>query len=445
MSIYSFFRWKLSFKQKRLHQVIVDFTVENFRSIKEEQVFSMYADKKPKHHAGNISYIENEIGLLKTTAIYGANASGKTNLILAFDALKYLVVESDELKDGDEIKAYEPYRLSRSTIEKPTNFEIEFYVKNVRYQYQVTFNLNNIIFEKLDIFRTAKASNIFTRNSPTDWKSVKFGDSYKGGKKQFSFFANNTYLSKAGNSPEAPELIRDIYNFFRKDLISILTERSVSLFDWEKKTGYRDVVNAFLSKADLGINGFDFVKKDIPDGLEFPEHLPSEVKERFIKNFSQKEVFFHQSDFGELVEFDRDLESRGTKKLFQLVPFFTMILSQGATVLIDEIEASLHPHIAELMIKLFNDPTVNINNSQLIFTTHDMSLMSQDILRKDQVYLSDKTPENGTQLLCLEAFDNSLKDSSPFAKWYNEGRLGGIPEINYKDISDSLKKVLSRA
>jgi len=425
--------------------VIVDFTVENFRSIKEEQVFSMYADKKPKHHAGNISYIENEIGLLKTTAIYGANASGKTNLILAFDALKYLAVESGDLKDGDEIEAYEPYRLSRSTVEEPTNFEIEFYVKNIRYQYQVTFNLNSIFFEKLDIFRTAKASNIFTRNSPTDWKSVKFGDSYKGGKKQFAFFANNTYLSKAGNSPESPELMRDVYNHLRKDLISILIERSVSILDWEKKAGYKDVVNAFLSKADLGINSFDFVKRDIPSDLEFPEHIPSEIKERFIREFSKKEVFFHQSDFGELVEFDKDLESRGTNKLFQLVPFFTMILSQGATALIDEIEASLHPHIAELMIKLFNDPTVNINNAQLIFTTHDMSLMSQDVLRKDQVYLSDKTPESGTQFLCLESFDSSLKDSSPFAKWYNEGRLGGIPAINYKEISDSLKKVLSRA
>jgi len=425
--------------------VIVDFTVENFRSIKEEQIFSMYAEKKPKHHAGNISYIESELGLLKTTAIYGSNASGKTNLILALDALKYLAIESGDLKDGDEIESYEPYKLSKSTIDEPTNFEIEFYVKKIRYIYQVTFNSHNIIFEKLDVFKTSKPSNIFTRNSPVDWKSVKFGDSYKGGKKQFAFFANNTYMSKAGNSPESPELMRDVYNYLRKDLITFLTDRSVALFDWEKNAGYKDVVNAFLSKADLGISNFDFVKRDIPGDLEFPENIPSEIKERFIREFSKKEVFFHQSDFGELVEFDKDLESRGTNKLFQLVPFFTMVLSQGASLFIDEIEASLHPHLAELVIKLFNDPTVNIHNAQLIFTTHDMSLMSQDVLRKDQVYLSNKTPENGTQYLCLESFDKSLKDSSPFAKWYNEGRLGGIPEINYKGISDSLKEVLRSA
>jgi AAA15 family ATPase/GTPase len=425
--------------------VIVDFTVENFRSIKDEQIFSMYADKKPKHHAGNIAYIDDEIGLLKTTAIYGANASGKTNLILAFDALKDLIVDSGDWKDGDGIETYEPYKLSKNTVEAPTNFEIEFYVEKVRYQYQVKFNSNDILFEKLDIYKTVKASNIFTRSDPTDWKSVKFGDSYKGGKRQFAFFSNNTYLSKAGNSPESPKLIRDIYNYFRRNLLTILTERSVALFDWEKRAGYKNVMNAFLSKADLGISSFDFVKTEIPEELSFPEHIPAEIREKFINEFSKKEVFFHKSDFGELVEFDKELESRGTNKLFQLVPFFTMVLNEGASVFIDEIEASLHPHIAELVIKLFNDATVNINNAQLIFTTHDMSLMSQDVLRKDQVYLSAKTPETGTKLLCLETFDSSLKDSSPFAKWYNEGRLGGIPEINYKEISDSLKEVLIRA
>jgi AAA15 family ATPase/GTPase len=425
--------------------VIVDFTVENFRSIKKEQLFSMYADKKLKHHAGNISYIANEIGILKTTAIYGANASGKTNLILAIEALKSLVVDSGGLKDGEVIKSYEPYKLSKSTIEAPTNFEIEFFFKKIRYQYQIKFNSKNITFEKLDVFKTTKASNIFTRNSATDWKSVKFGDSYKGGKKKFAFFSNNAYLSKAGNSPESPELIRDVYTYFRRNLLTILTDRNFSLFHWEQNTGYKNVVNTFLSKADLGISKFDFVETELPSNINFPDDIPTEIKDGLIKQLSKKPVFFHKSDFGELVEFDTELESRGTKKIFELVPFFTMVLCQGTSLFIDEIEASLHPHIAELVIKLFNDPSVNINNSQLIFTTHDLSLMSQDILRKDQVYLTDKAPEKGTNLLCLESFDNSLKDSSPFSKWYNEGRLGGIPEINYKEIADSLKEVLSFA
>ena len=182
--------------------MIVDIAIENFRSIKEKQLFSMYAEKHLKHHASNISYIDDKIGLLKTTAIYGANASGKSNLILAFEALQTLVVNSGDWKSGDKIEKYEPYLLSKDTILAPTSFEIEFFVEKNRYSYQVKFDSNNILFEKLDLFKTAKPSNIFTRDTPTDWKSVKFGDSYKGGKRQFAFFSNNTFLSKAGNSPE---------------------------------------------------------------------------------------------------------------------------------------------------------------------------------------------------------------------------------------------------
>lgn len=425
--------------------MIVDFSVENYRSIKSEQLLSFYSDNKPKHHMGNISYIESEIGLLKTTAIYGSNASGKTNLLLALETLTKLITVSGDWKDGDRISVYEPYLLSKSTLNKETNLEIEFYVKHQRYRYQIKFNSHQITYEKLDHYRTVKPSNIFTREDPKDWKSVKFGDSYKGGKKQFAFFENNSYLAKAGNSPESPEFIRDIYNFFRRDVITLQTNHRVGILDWEKKPGYTKIVDTFLGKADFGINNFEYEDGELPENFTFPEGTPTEFKERITADFSKKEKFFHKSDFNELVPFDKSMESRGTNRLFKLVPFFTMVLQSGAVLFVDEIEMSFHPHIAELIIKLFNDPTVNTKNAQLIYTTHDMSLMSQDIMRKDQIYLSAKSPELGTEYINLESFEGSLKDSSPFSKWYNEGRLGGIPEINYRDIANSMKEVISDA
>ncbi len=221
--------------------------------------------------------------------------------------------------------------------------------------------------------------------------------------------------------------------------------QSINVFEWEKHPGFRNVMNAFLCGADFGINNFDFEKRKLPSDLSFPDNMPSELKETFTNEFSKRAVFHHNSDSGELIPFKANMESRGTFRIFKLVPFFMLVLNKGATFFVDELEASLHPHIAELLIKLFNDPIVNVNNAQLIFTTHDMSLMSQSILRKDQVYLSVKTPEKGTEYMCLDDFDNSLKDSSPFAKWYDEGRLGGIPEINYKNISDAIKEAIEHA
>lgn len=421
--------------------MIVDFTVKNFRSIKSEQLLSLYAEKKAKHHAGNISYIEDDLGVLNTCAIYGPNAAGKTNVILAFEALQELIVNSGDLKDGDPIECYEPYLLSSETRQKPTRLEIEFYVESVRYAYCVEYNKKDITFEKLDFYPSARAANIFTRTSPDDWKAVKFGERYKGGKKQIPFFSNNTYLSKAGNTPDSPDVIREIYNFFRKNTHTMLAGHSISVFDWDKNNKTVSIVNTFLNKVDLGINKFGIEIDDSLDDFEFPKNMPEKIKLQFKKEFSKKEYFYHPDESGELIRFENDKESRGTNKLFKLLPLFINILNDGAVLFVDEIEGSLHPHVAELIIKLFNDPLVNKKNAQLIFTTHDLTLMDSKTMRKDQIYLADKSIENGTQLHCLESYEAALKDSSPFAKWYEQGRLGSIPKINYRDISDAIKEL----
>ena len=420
--------------------MIVEFTVENFRSIKKEQLLSFFAENKPKHLAGNISHIDDKIGVLKTCAIYGSNAAGKTNIILAFQALKLLITESGDWKDGDNIGCYEPYLLSKTNIDQPIYFEIEFYLDKTRYLYQVKFNKNKILFEKLDAYYTQWSSNLFTRASD-DWKAVKFGDHYKGGKKQIAFFPNNTYLSKAGNTADAPEVVRKIFNYFRKNTVTMLSNQTISLLDWENNEENSFIINTFLKKVDLGISKFTMEPKELPKGLQLPEDIPSDIKNKILKDLSTEALFHHETDYGELVRFTSEQESRGTLKLFRMLPFIIDILDKGTIVFIDEIEGSFHPHIAELLIKLFNDPLVNKNNSQLIFTTHDLSLMTSKIMRKDQIYLAEKSVEDGTTINNLENYDKTLKDNSPFSKWYDEGRLGAIPTINYRDISDAIKKV----
>lgn len=425
--------------------MIVDFTIENFRSIKSEQLLSFYAENKPKHHAGNISYIDNEHGILKTCAVYGSNAAGKTNLILAFDALRKLIVRSGDLKDGELISCYEPYLLSKSTIDKPTCFEIEFFIEETRYLYRIEYNQREILFEKLDYYSSARTSNIFIRSS-SDWKEMRFGESFKGGKKQIAFFANNSYLSKAGNTPDSPQVVRTIYNYFRKSVETMLTAQSIGVFNWNDNPGTVSIINTFLNKTDLGISKFEIENSNNNlDDITFPKDMPKGVSDKLLIEFSKEEVFFHESDYGELVRFEKNMESRGTQRLFKLLPFIIRVLEQGSVLFFDEIENSFHPHVAELIIKLFNDPLVNIKNAQLIFTTHNLSLMSSSTMRKDQIYLTDKSIEEGTEFNCLESYDAALKDSSPFSKWYDEGRLGAIPALHYREISDSIKKVFSDA
>ncbi len=421
--------------------MLVDFKIKNFRSIKNEQLLSFFAENKPNHHAGNISYIDNEIGILKTCAIYGSNAAGKTNIILAFEALKSLITESGDWKDGDSINCYEPYLLSKTNVDQPINFEIEFYLDDIRYLYQVEFNKNKILFEKLDVYLSARPANLFTRTSSDDWKAVKFGEHYKKGKKQIAFFPNNTYLSKAGNTADSPEIVRKIFNYFRKNTVTMLSNQTISLIDWEKNEEISFILNTFLKKVDLGINKFTMEAKELPKGLQLPDNIPTDIKDKILSDLSKEALFHHETDYGEFARFTSNQESSGTTKLFRILPAIVNILHEGSIVFIDEIEGSFHPHIAELLIKLFNDPLVNKHNAQLIFTTHDLSLMTSKTMRKDQIYLTKKSVEEGTSIDCLESYDITLKDNSPFDKWYNEGRLGAIPRINYRDISDSIKEM----
>ncbi len=419
--------------------MIIDFTIKNFRSIKTEQLLSLHAEKKPKHHAGNISYIDDDLGVLRTCAIYGPNAAGKTNVILAYEALQELITQSGDLKDGDPITWYEPYLLSDLTREAPTRFEIEFYVEEARYSYQVEYTNKEIVFEKLDFYPSARVANIFTRTSSNDWKSVKFGEHYKGGKKQIAFFANNTYLSKAGNTPDSPEIIRKVFNYFRGNTKTMLTNHTVGVFDWDEDEGTISIINAFLRRADLGIEKFGIENDDSIRKLNFPKEMPDILRKKLEKELAKKSYFYHYNENSELIRFESNIESSGTNRLFKLLPFFIQVLRKGSVIFVDEIESSFHPHIAELIIKLFNDPLVNRNNAQLIFTTHDLTLMGSNVMRKDQIYLVEKSVEEGTELYCLESYETALKDNSPFAKWYDEGRLGAIPRINYHDISDAVK------
>jgi AAA15 family ATPase/GTPase len=269
---------------------------------------------------------------------------------------------------------------------------------------------------------------------------VTFRDSYKGGKKLFAFFANNSYLAKAGNSPESPEVVRKVFNYFRKNTLVLWENQEIKVLDWKTDEKTTKFINRFLSKIDLGIEKFTFEKNEQIQNFSFPKTMPEELVNKIKEEHEMKESFYHKDDKGELVAFDNKLESSGTLRVFNMLPLFLNVLTKGELLFIDEIENSLHPHIAELIIKLFNDPIINKKNAQLIFTTHDLSLMSQGVMRKDQINLVEKSAESGTSLSTLEDFDLALKDSSPFAKWYDDGRLGAIPSINYREISDSIKE-----
>lgn len=414
--------------------MIIDFTVSNFRSIKEKQTLSLFADGGAKHLLSNVAYPAGEkFGILRTAGIYGANASGKTNWLLALRALRYLIMQSGDYKDGDFIECYESYLLSESTNSAPISFEIEFTIKDLRYIYEISFNKNEIITESLSYFPGQQTANIFKMKEGNSWEDISFGSKYTGGKKRFALFKNNSYLSKAGNSADSPEIIRSVYNYFKNNMICLDHNHDLKLVSWRNDPATVSKIANILSFVDTGISNIELKVEEEID-INFPDDMPEYLKNQVLREIKYKTLFLHNGEKKDSVKFSENMESAGTMKLYNILPLLISVFNKGGVLILDELDNSFHPHLAELIIKLFNDCSVNKNNAQLIFSTHNINLMRPELFRRDQIWFTEKI-DGATTLSSLAEFDKKVvKTSSPFGKWYDEGRLGAIPKIDFGQI-----------
>ena len=424
--------------------MIIDFTVQNFRSLKDELIFSMNVDNPKGNLSENFVRTENDkVNVLKTAGIYGANASGKSNLLKAFKALSWIVKSSGDLKEGEHIRCYEPFRLSADTLSAPCSFEIEFIgLDKLRYVYAVAFNKTEIVSESLDYYPSRQKANLFKKNEGDTWETITFGGHYKGGTKRIPFFKNNSYLSKAGNNAAASDIIRGVYQFFRTIINSEL-DTSSFFGDFYDGEPLLKIVAGILSNIDTGIISAARTEREKNAYLEkISEHLPDDIRDEILKQTKFEFFFTHEAEHEESALFKLEQESDGTQKLFQFLPILVTAFGVGATLIIDELDNSFHPHLGELIIKLFNDPNINRNHAQLIYTTHDIKLMSPTLMRRDQVWFTEKNL-GATNLYSLDEFDKStVKSNSPFNHWYDEGRFGALPKINYDEISTILTDAL---
>jgi AAA15 family ATPase/GTPase len=422
--------------------MIIDFTITNFRSIRDEQTFSLHASNPGSHLLDNVSYPDGgRVGVLKSVGIYGANASGKSNLLLAFEALQYMVRASGRFKDGKPIKCYEPFLLSVDTKTAPVRFEIEFVTPDgTRYIYRIAYTRQRVVSEHLSFYPSAKAALIFDRAEDDTWETIRFGTLFTGGKKRIPFFDNNAYLSKAGDSADAPELIRNVYNYLRNDVLRLGLNEEVHFDEWVEDEALFGKVSALLTYVDTGVSGVVIRENDVDStSLKFPDSMPETIKKSFLRDMKRSFLFSHRTESEETELFDLAMESAGTRKLFRLAPLVINALDNGGVLIVDELDGSMHPFMAELIIRLFNDPEVNKGSAQLIFSTHNISLMSSEHFRRDQIWLTEK--QNGaTRIFSLEDFDKKkVKPLSPFNRWYAEGRFGAVPKIDYQGIVSLLK------
>jgi len=421
--------------------MVLRFSIENFRSIKDKVEFSM--EPAPiKEHLSNV-YSIGKNKALRTSVIYGPNASGKSNIIRAFRAISYLVSNSSDFKPDKSIDPYEPYRLDKSTSSKPVNLEIEFVALNgKRYLFYLSYSRKVIEKEEVYIYQKNQKALLYSRTKD----KVRYGDYYKGDRKSVEnrMLSNQLFISKAvldKNSSLSP-----IYEFLNNILLPItwIHDHHQNRFQqlYAKRLAKNDDIefikrfNKLICALDTGVHEVTSQEEDW-DTFAFPESVPDEVKESLKKEYKYKintihKVFDENKEVG-IEYFDRDDESQGTKNLFSIAGIILDVLEIGSTLIVDEFDNNLHPHITKVLIQLFNNPNININNAQLIFATHDISQLDNDVFRRDQIWFTEKNEFGSTSLFSLIDI-NGVRNTVPYDKWYASGKFGATPLIDELEL-----------
>lgn len=416
--------------------------IENFRSIKNRVEFSFEATTF-KEHYNNIVEVHNK-KLLKTSVIYGPNASGKSNILMAFSAIDFLVLKSARFEPNEEIGPYEPFLLNKSSKNESVKFELDFYIDDILYTLFLEFKKNTITREEL-VFRPKRQSSIiYSRLSD---RPIVFGEHYKGDRKSIEkkLLPNQLFLSKA--VLDNVEILIPVFNFFKEKLASypffedfhesrIQQLYAKRLADPED-TEFNKKFNRIICALDTGISK---VKSEAIDWEKSPlsEDMPESVVEKIMEDYKYKikavhNIYENDTIVGEK-EFDKSEESKGTQSLFMLTGIILDAFEDGTILVVDEFEKNLHPHITKSLIKLFHNPLINEKNAQLIFATHDLSQLDSDIFRRDQIWFTEKNERGETDLFSM-ADISGVRPNVPYDKWYDSGKFGATPIINELEMT----------
>lgn len=426
--------------------MIIDFSIENFRSIKNKATFTLKADVG-KNKSDNTFGVElsdkSELRLLKTAVVYGANASGKSNFIKAFFALKYLVTHSMDFKINEGIAAYEPFELDIENLRQPTVFELFFILNKTKYKYKIAFNARMILSESLDYYSTGQPANLFKRkytSGTDDIIKVSLGRQLTPKRNiRTHILHNQLYLSGFGS--EAHPHLTQVYKYFSElqiwnvsdefDLMQLSREVSGYLADPDKAK-LRESLSKLIRVADTKIESI-YAKELREDEFSFPAEISETVKSRFIQQNKLKVFATHRRyDKGkaiDTVDFDfNKKESNGTKVLLALGGVALRVIEQGGVVIFDELDNSLHPKLCKFLIRLFNNPVSNPHHAQLIFATHEVTLLDKEVFRKDQIWFTEKDKRGETELYRANTVAG-LRDDTNFELWYRTGKFGANPKI----------------
>jgi uncharacterized protein len=416
--------------------MLIEFTVGNYRSFKDPVTFSMVAAnlvaKDRKLDENNVVAVNDKLSLLKSAAIYGANASGKSNLIKALGFMKQFIVNSSKETQSTDKIGIEPFRLSTETEGKPSYFELVFLMEDKKYRYGFEVTRKKVTSEWLFYVPKTRETPLFKRNCDT----IKSSKTYDAEGVQKRTRSNALFLSVSAQFNV--ELAEKILEWLTVKLNIFSGLHDQGMLDYTADCLMNNLNSSeiihLIQKLDLGISDVlieqeDFIIDSLPD--EMPDELKNLVVNAVGKATSirtKHRKFDDEGNYKSIEEFNLARhESEGTQKVFALGGLIITTLQEGEVLIIDEFDARLHPLISLAIIEMFNSKETNPNNAQLILTTHDTNLLSNKIFRRDQIWFTEKNRYGATDLYSLAEY--KIRNDATFESDYIKGRYGAIPYI----------------
>jgi len=429
--------------------MLISFAVENYLSMRDRQEFSMERVHKYSADKSPVSSPWKRASVSTVAAIYGSNAAGKSTFISALAFLGDAVRNSYRRWEPDEGVPVMPFSLDSGSAEQPTNLDIEFIAEDgVEYQYSVGLSASRVTHEHLYSYRTNRRTILFNREAGSagddEWY---FGPSFRGPATQIRDTTrdNALFLSAAAAADNA--VTRPAYRW----LTTALRVYNARHYEHEHSQlirrlnegdqRFRDMLTNFLRHADLGVQAVSVVREELDsDRRSELERLirtvdPDEVAsyEEAIKQSEFALSLSHRGEHGE-VALPFELESDGTQALLSFASIALKALDSGAVCVVDEIDTSLHPLLVAELVNVFSNPRVNDRQAQLIFTTHDVSLIGRGggaakTLERDQVWVVEKGRDGASSITGISEYRSPRKEEN-LERGYMTGRFGGLPSVS---------------
>jgi len=418
--------------------MLLEFSVTNYLSFKEKTTLNLSATAIKEHADSNV-FRSGRHNLLRGAVIYGANASGKSNFIKAMSTMARLVLQSFDQSSTDQLDIT-PFLLNTETENAPTSFEVVFLIDNTRYRYGFEVDNNRVLSEWLFDAPKQAERPLFVREK--DGIEVMPRTFPEGRDLEERTRDNALFLSVVDqfNGKIAKQIMRWFHNFIIISGLSHERYKAVTFSMLENKHTQHLLLD-FYKKVDLGFDNINISKAPF-DPRELPRDLPETLLKQLITDLEDsyridiktvhKKYNAKNKPVGD-VEFDmRSQESSGSNKLFNISGPVFDVLNEGGTLVIDELDSSLHPLLTLAITKLFNSKELNRNNAQLIFATQDTNLLNYGHYRRDQIYFIEKNKYGVSEMYSLVEYKEegkTIRKDRSFEKDYIEGRYGAIPFI----------------